>query len=296
MASPRPTSATTTRSAPAGTRRVSKGPTLLPARTPRPNGTTAAQRTGPQATKTIEQATSATPSSTFLRGVSPREMRLDGQREHRQGHHARSDTPVAVEQPHRQQSASRPEPAAVTGMAFQPRGDPRLGQQGQRGEGDQERNDPREHASGGEQQQRCPAGASGDRQRRQPHDPLTLALAMELRADPRADPGRLATKATVSATLAGLAGRPTASSTGYEIREAMPPAEPTSPATTPAASKSTASPAEIPQRMREPSRRLRDRTALKHRADVSHQHPTPHPAGHHYRERTVGGPAAGPAG
>jgi hypothetical protein len=50
----------------------------------------------------------------------------------------------------------------------------------------------------------------------------------------------------VSATLAGFAGIPTASSTGYQIREAIPPAEPTIPARTPAASNSDISPAEQP--------------------------------------------------
>ena len=62
--------------------------------------------------------------------------------------------------------------------------------------------------------------------------------------DANAEPGQQATRATLLAMLAGSAGSPTASRTGYDTDEVIPPAVPTTPAATPAAISAVVSSAE----------------------------------------------------
>lgn len=91
-------SATTMRRTSGGIRGASEGTALLPARAPGPNVTAAAQWAEPNKMKTTEQATSAT-GQHVLQGLGPRDVWLDSQHEHGQGHHADSGT--ASRTPHR---------------------------------------------------------------------------------------------------------------------------------------------------------------------------------------------------
>jgi hypothetical protein len=70
----------------------------------------------------------------------------------------------------------RPDPVTVAGAFLQPRGESRLNEQGERGEGDQERHDPTEHPGRSDQQQHRPGSTSGYGQRRKAQDPAGLSV------------------------------------------------------------------------------------------------------------------------
>src|SRR3954452_21699852 len=85
--------------------------------------------------------------------------------------------------------------------------------------------------------------ATATRLQRQSQRPRPLSSGWEASAEP----GQQATRATLLAMLAGSAGSPTASRTGYDTDEVIPPAVPTMPAATPATSSAVLSRAESPR-------------------------------------------------
>ncbi len=71
--------------------------------------------------------------------------------------------------------------------------------------------------------------------------------------EPKADPGKDATRATAIVTLAGSGAMPTAKSAGYAISDVIPPAAPMAPAITPAPMSRMTSKVEITRRLILPS-------------------------------------------